>query len=92
MTKYNIDFSNGKVIRKIEIWYYNQLVQNELYGLRLLDKDNNQMLSLGTIGGNKKEILLEENERILGIKSISRAPNGYPGAHGDLQFMIYKLD
>jgi hypothetical protein len=32
------------------------------------------MLSVGTIAGSKKEILLEENERILGIKSISRAP------------------
>jgi hypothetical protein len=92
MTRTNIDFSNGKVIRKIEIYYSNVYVQNELYGLRLFDKNDNQMLSVGNIGGNKKDILLEENERILGIKSISRAPNGQPGAHGDLQFMIYKID
>ena len=92
MTRYNIDFSNGKVIRKIEIYYSNVYVINELYGLKLFDKNNNQMLSVGHYGVNKKEILLEENERILGIKSISRVPNGHPGAHGDLQFMIYKLD
>jgi hypothetical protein len=67
MTRYNIDFSNGKVIRKIEIWYDNLYFQNELYGLRLFDQNNNQMLTVGHYGGNKKEIILEEKERILGV-------------------------
>jgi len=35
------------------------------------------------MSGSKKDILLEENERIFGVTGISRAPNGYPGMIGD---------
>jgi hypothetical protein len=93
MTRTNIDFSNGKMIRKIEIFHHPQMVAAyELMGLRFYDQNNQQMLSVGAYHGTKKDILLEENERIFGVTSLSRTVNGYPGAHADLQFMIYKIN
>ena len=50
------------------------------------------MLEVGALSGNKKDILLEENERIFGVTGISRAPQGFPGVISDPQFMIYKID
>jgi hypothetical protein len=43
-------------------------------------------MSVGNICGNKREIVLKENQRITGVISGSKA--GYPGYHRDLQFMI----
>ncbi len=71
MVRTDIDFSNGKVVRKIEIWHSYYSSSYDMFGLRLLDENNNKMLSVGQLSGTKKEILLEANERILGIKSAS---------------------
>jgi hypothetical protein len=48
------------------------------------------MLSAGDLSGTCKTIMLEDNQRVLGIQS--RFDGSYNGTHCDIQFMIYNID
>ena len=46
---------------------YNQ--SNYTLGFRLFDKNNNSLLEIGSKSNESKEILLEEDDRIVGFES-----------------------
>ena len=47
LSSYHSGSLNGKVIRKVEIWYGGYVSSNNLFGLRFYDKNNHEMLSVG---------------------------------------------
>ncbi len=64
-----------------------------LYGIQLFDKDDNEILKTAFNCDNKpsKEIILAENERIIGIRS-RKYSSDYPAGHYDFQFVIGKME
>jgi hypothetical protein len=70
-------------VRKIVIHHYNE----QLTGLKLFDKDKNQILKAGPCGHTDKEILINENEKIVGVKARGCNPWWY-----DFQFVIGKVE
>lgn len=58
-------------VRKIVIYHYN----NFLNGLKLSDKSNNLILEAGPCSGTDTIILIEKNERIVGVKARDSSYN-----------------
>ena len=59
-----------------------------LEGLKFFDKNKKLIFEIGGCGGDLHEIDLEDDERIIGVKS--RTHPSYPAYHEDLQFIIQK--
>lgn len=72
----------GAVIKTIRVFYgENNGLKYGLFGLEFLDKDNSSILIAGDVSASLfvKEILLEDNERVIGVKS--RLNRGFPAFH-----------
>jgi hypothetical protein len=79
-----------KSVRKITIWY--QASNGFMVSIMLLDKDGVKLCEFGWAEASRKahpskELLLEEGERIVGIKCRS----GTDACQHDLQFVIGRL-
>lgn len=87
----------GAVIKRICVYYTDRHEKSGLkyglYGLKFLDASNVEILVAGDVkeakGLKVHEIELEDDERIIGVKSILN--KGYPAFHQDVQFKICKL-
>ena len=60
------------VVRKIIVYFEKQL---SVMGFRLFDKNNKCVLAAGRSDQKRKEILLDEEERIVGFESRLREEN-----------------
>ena len=79
----------GALVKKIVFWYD----QNTLYAIQLFDKDGVKLLETGykdAYSKNSKEVILEDDERIVGFKSRLRT-NGFAD-HNDFQFIIGRME
>ena len=87
----------GAVIKKICVFYTERHeksgLSNGLYGLKFLDANGTELLVAGDVkeakGLKVQEIELEDNERVVGVKS--RLNKGFPAFHQDVQFKICKI-
>ena len=76
-------------MKRIVIWHGGV----HLYGVQLFDRDGNKLLetlfpfSIYT----PHEVILEDNERIIGFKSKQHQP-GYEAWHECFQFVIGKME
>ena len=73
-----------------KIFVYQNDSSSNLRGFRFYSKSGEVLLEVGTFNTLPHEILLQEGERVLGIKSrmSGKGKNEY---HKDLQFIIGKL-
>lgn len=58
-------------------------------GVQFFDRDGNKILEAGRMGNNKLEIILEDNERLLGVRSKLETMSP---KMDDLQFVIGRLE
>ena len=75
----------GAVIKTIKVFYgESNGLKFGLLGLQFFDLDNNSILVAGDVSDSLsvKEIILEEGERVVGVKS--RLNKGYPAFHQDI--------
>ena len=47
---------------------------DEFGGVQFFDKDNNKILEAGYIGDDSKEFILEDNQRLIGVKAKRNDP------------------
>ncbi len=74
----------GKTVRKIHMYHNGEF----LYGLKFFDQNSLLILEVGKIEQTMKEVVLEEDERIIGFKARLTASKEF---HHDFQFMISKM-
>ncbi len=74
-------------ITKILVNYY---PTDYVRGIKMFTTEDKCVLSIGHFGGSVKEILLQEGERILGIRS--RLWNEGWACHNDLVFIVGKME
>lgn len=56
--------TQSKDIAKMQVWK-----DNLIRAIIFFDKDGNQILTVGGISGTMQELILQKNERLIGIKS-----------------------
>ena len=86
----------GAIIRSILIQYCIYDGRNLLFGLRFKDKDANTLLQCGAlIAPDNRNInhtmVVNEDERVVGVRSKTRKDGSYPGLHYDIEFLLCKL-
>ena len=86
----------GGIIRSIEIGYFISEYGNQLSGLIFKDKDANTLLQCGDFyapGGNriKHTMVVNEDERVVGVRSKADKDGTYPGYHYDIEFLLWKV-
>ena len=76
-------------MKRIVIWYNSV----HLYGVQLFDRDGNKLLeTLYTLNGfTPHEVILEDNERIIGFKSKQHGTSS-DAWHNNFQFVIGKME
>ncbi len=81
-----------KPIRKVQMAVYNDGYNFPLQGLKFFDEKDNFIFEIGKQDERflVKEVLLQENERIVGFES-TKWRDGYAG-HFNLQFVIAALN
>ena len=84
----------GAIIRSIDICYYaSSDGLNLLDGLRFKDKDANTLLQCGAlIAPDNRNInhtmVVNEDERVVGVRSKTRKDASYAGQHYDIEFLL----
>ena len=87
----------GAIIRSIDIQYnINGNYGNLLGGLRFKDKDANTLLECGVFSPPSSSqinhtMVVNEDERVVGLRSKTRNEGLYPGTHCDIEFLLWKL-
>ena len=85
----------GAIIRSIDICYYIYDDTNRLIGLRFKDKDANTLLQCGDFETPNDFInhtmVVNEDERVVGVRSKTRKDAKYTGAHYDIEFLLWKV-
>jgi hypothetical protein len=87
----------GAVIRSIDILYF--IFRdgiNLLEGLRFKDKDANTLLQCGLFCETRKDyinhtMVLNEDERVVGVRSKTWKDGSKPGEHYDIEFLLWKV-
>ncbi len=81
----------GAPVKRVVLWYRES--DTILYKIELFGKDGSKLLETGfsTNGCKSHEIVLEEGERIIGVKSRTYASYPSYAYHCDFQFVIGKL-
>jgi hypothetical protein len=61
-------------------------------GVQLFDRDGNKILEAGSIEQEKREFILEDGERLIGLKSNKGGRDIGTTYRRDLQFIIGRLE
>ena len=86
----------GAIIRSIDIQYCFNGDGNLLCGLRFKDKDANTLLECGDFRALDSSFVnhtmaVNEDERVVGVRSKTYKNNGAPGRQFDIEFLLCKL-
>ena len=71
------------VVRKVKVFYENNYY---VYGFQLFDGDNTCILQIGRLSDETREILLEAEDRIVGLRS--KLYDAKKALHTSLKFVI----
>ena len=86
----------GAIIRSIDIQYLIYGYGNQLCGLRFKDKDANTLLQCGVLRAPNEwyinhTMVVNEDERVVGVRSKTWKDGSHPGLHYDIEFLLWKL-
>ena len=85
----------GAIIRSIDIHYTIYEGTNALCGLRFNDKDANTLLQCGYFcipnDHIKYTMVVDEDERVVSVRSKTLKGEGAPGCHYDIEFLLWKV-
>jgi hypothetical protein len=84
----DLKLSNPESVAKISIYYKDG--KDYPFGYKFYNKAGDELLSMGTCDGKSKDTILEEGERVVGMKS--RLYSNSDPYHCDVQFVIGWLE